>query len=109
MVWETILFLPMRACVDDEPQGGGDAAKTRNGDFTADDEEYDPCLHLAQRQEHDQNGGGQQFVGERIEQLSEGGDHIMTACQNAVEVIGEGTPAERAWLRGLVNSRTRAA
>jgi hypothetical protein len=61
---------------------------------TADDDPDHPGPYGADLHQRDEGGGGQQLVGDRIEQDAESGDLVAAPGQPAVEPVGQGCQQE---------------
>ena len=71
-----------------------DLTETSDEKLAGDDDRGDPHGAESQSGEVDEGGRDENFVGERIEELSEGGDQIEFAREVAIEEIREGGESE---------------
>ena len=67
----------------------GDKANACDGELAGEDYHDDPDAAPALAHECEQSGGGEHFIGERIEKFAENGDKIILSCDLAVEHIGQ--------------------
>ena len=73
---------------DGDALADADDAQHAHGDLTDDDDRGDPGGHPVLRHERDEGGGDEQLVGERVEELPEGGDLLAAPRDVAVELVG---------------------
>lgn len=80
---------------DDLSLCNGNEAETVHRQFAAENDDDDPCFHLAAVQQHDQRGQHQELVGNRINEFAEIGDQIVFAGDEP-----QGEPLLRGTLTG---------
>ena len=92
--WATILSLPRPDAGIDQPAGVGHAAQSRHRQLAADHDRHDPRLDHVELDQRDERRGGQQLVGDRIEQLAEHRDLLAAPRQVTVQPVGQRGDAE---------------
>ena len=72
-----------------DPFGGREGAKASNQKFPGNDERHGPNGNRLVRDKANESGGGENLVGQRIHELSEIRDELVTPGNLAIEPIGE--------------------
>ena len=86
-IQEQGLRLPQFRGRDDHPFRGGHPAQCRDADLPADHDDRHPRGDPARRDEHDHRGAYEQLVGQRVEQFSQGRDHLVAPRDVAVAEV----------------------
>ena len=88
-IQEQGLRLPQFRGGDDHPFRGGHPAQRRDADLPADHDDSHPRRDPARRDKHRHRGAHEQLVGQRVEQLAQGGDHVVAPRDITVEKVGD--------------------
>ena len=75
----------------DDPLRPGYPPEGGHRHLPADDHGHYPCLHPSQRNQHDEGGTDQEFIGEGIEELAHIADRVPSAREIAIKPIAEGS------------------
>ena len=74
---------------------GNDVSETCNSQFPPDDNTNHPCRHPSVVYQHDKGRRYQQFIRDRIHDLTETGNQALLTCEIAIQIIGYGGGAEK--------------
>ena len=63
--------------------------QTSDGDFSTQEEGYDPCRNPRQRNHHNEHRGDHKFVRQGIQKSSDRTDQVPLSCEIAIDDVGD--------------------